>query len=278
MNGPIIQFSFTSTNASSSGKIKINFKEIGDYYLDEFIVKKGASSKWYVSESGSNSNSGSESSPFKTINHAINNAWVTGDIIYVMNGTYQNNGFDDGTLDNGNVVYINRLGTLNGPLVIKNYPGHSPKIEFDGSGGFIANKAQYLEISGFEIQGPNKKITKESAAANRLIKDNFFKGKGIAIWASGTQTDGNKGHHIILHSNKIYDCPGSGIRIDNADYCVITNNEVFNTTTYSSSGETAIVLAQSKSIDSESKIKMRITKNKAYDNVNKIHYHMLYFL
>lgn len=265
-------FSFTSTNASSSGKIKINFKEIGDYYLDEFIIKKGASSKWYVSESGSNSNSGSESSPFKTINHAINNAWVTGDIIYVMNGTYQNNGFDDGTLDNGNVVYINRLGTLNGPLVIKNYPGHSPKIEFDGSGGFIANKAQYLEISGFEIQGPNKKITKESAAANRLIKDNFFKGKGIAIWASGTQTDGNKGHHIILHSNKIYDCPGSGIRIDNADYCVITNNEVFNTTTYSSSGESAIVLAQSKSIDSESKIKMRITKNKAYDNVNKIHY------
>lgn len=36
-----------------------------------------------------------------------------------MNGTYQNNGFNDGTLDNGNVVYINKLGTLNGVVVHK---------------------------------------------------------------------------------------------------------------------------------------------------------------
>lgn len=266
-------FSFLSDVSSSNGKIKITFKEIGDYFIDELVVKPGISNKWYVSESGSNGNSGNSiSSPFKTINHAINNAWVTGDIIYVMNGTYQNTNYGSGNLNNGSVVYINKKGTLNGPLVIKNYSGHKPKIQFDGSGGFICGTAQFLEISGFEIQGPSKKITKEEAEENRLIQDKYFSGKGIAIWASGTQSDGFKGHHIVLHSNKVYDCPGSGIRINNSDYCVITNNEVSNTTNYSPSGESAIVLAQAFSIDVADKIKMRITKNKVYDNINKMHY------
>ena len=81
-------FSFTSNITSSTGKIKINFKEKGVYFIDEFVVKTGAVNKWYVSANGSNSNAGNNiNSPFKTINHAIDNAWNPGDIIYVMNGT-----------------------------------------------------------------------------------------------------------------------------------------------------------------------------------------------
>ena len=260
-------FSFTSNITSSTGKIKINFKEKGVYFIDEFVLKNGNVNKWYVSVNGSNSNPGNNiNSPFKTINHAIDNAWNPGDIIYVMNGTYRNNGFGNGNKNNGPIVNINKAGTLNGPLVIKNYPNHKPKLEFDGSGGFVCGTGKFLEIAGFEIQGPNQQITYNEANSYRLIQNNYYKGRGITVWAS------SGGHHIILHSNKVYDCPGSGIRINNSDYATITNNEVSNCTIYTSSGSSAIVLAQSKSIDSGAKVKMRITKNKVFNNENKIHY------
>lgn len=261
---------FTSTTTSPNGRIKFNFLNVGSYYIDEIVVKTGGFKTWYVSPTGTNSIAGSNglsaSVPLKTIGYAINTAWTTGDIIYVMNGTYTNNNYGSGNKNNGTVVSINKAGTLNGPLVIRNHPGHSPKVLFDGAGGFNCGTGEYLEISGFEIQGPNQQITKTEAEANRLNTLNYYEGRGIAVWA------GTGGHHILLHSNKVYDCPGSGIRINNSDYCTITNNEVNNCTTWTSSGSSAIVLAQSKNIDNTTKIKMRITKNRVYDNVNNIHY------
>lgn len=261
---------FTATTTSSNGRIKFSFLNIGSYYIDEIVVKTGGFNTWYVSPTGTNSLSGnnglSASSPLNTIGYAINTAWVTGDIIYVMDGTYTNTNYGTGNKNNGSVVSINTAGTLNGPLVIRNYPGHSPKVAFDGAGGFVCGTGKYLEISGFEIQGPNQQITKSEAEANRLNSLNYYKGRGIAVWA------GSGGYNILLHSNKVYDCPASGIRINNSDYCTITNNEVNNCTTWTSAGESAIVLAQSKNIDNTTKIKMRITKNRVHDNVNNIHY------
>lgn len=262
--------SFTSTVTSTKGRIRLNFLETGIYEIDELIVKEGDFNIWHVSPSGIDSVGGdhglSVEKPLQSIKYAINDAWSPGDLIYVMNGTYHNNGFETGSKDNGSAVFIGITGTLNGPLAIRNYPGHTPKIEFDGSGGFIASVAEYLEISGFEIKGPNAKITKEEAEANRLNDYKYYKGRGIAIWASAG------GHHISLHSNKVYDCPSSGIRINNSDYCILTNNEVSNTTTWSSAAESAIVIAQSKSYDQSMKIKMRLTRNKVFNNVNNIHY------
>jgi len=262
--------SVTSNSTSTNGRIKINFLNEGTYEIDELVVQSGGFNTWYVSPSGtdsvSNSNGLSEDQPLQSINYAINSAWTTGDLIYVLDGTYQNSGFGNGGISNGPVVSINKAGTLNGPLVIRNAPGNNPKIEFDGSGGFVCGTGKYLEISGFEIQGPNNQITYDEANSYRLITNNYYKGRGITVWASGG------GHHILFHSNKVYDCPGSGIRINNSDYCTITNNEVYNCTIWTSSGSSAIVLAQSLSADEDLKIKMRITKNKVYDNLNKIHY------
>ena len=48
---------------------------------------------YFVSENGSNSNSGtSESEPFLTIAKAMNSV-SPGDTVYVMNGTYRNTGY-----------------------------------------------------------------------------------------------------------------------------------------------------------------------------------------
>jgi parallel beta-helix repeat protein len=221
---------------------------------------------WYVSPNGTNSlsnnNGTSESNPLETINFAISNAWQSGDRILVMNGTYRNSGYGNGSLNNGAVVSLNFdiIGEPDGWLIIKNAPGHSPKIQFDGAGGFIGNN-EYLEISGFEIEGPNQQITHAQALANRLFHDKYFSGRGIAIW---------NGHHIYIHDNVVHDCPNSGIRVNNGDYCTVDKNEVYNCTWWASSAESAIVFAQAQAIDTKDEIKMVMTNNLVYDNYNTI--------
>ena len=53
-----------------------------------------------------------------------------------------------------------------------------------------------IEIKGLKIVGPNKNITKEEAMADRLIKSNYFKGRGIAIW-SGIS-------HFIFNNKRLF--------------------------------------------------------------------------
>ena len=85
----------------------------------------------------------------------------------------------------------------------------------------------------------------------------------IAIWV---------GNYVNIHNNKVFDCPNSGIRINNGDYCRVNFNEVYNNTFWSFNAESAIVFAQLKSIDEDEKIKMRIENNLVYDNINKLPY------
>ena len=44
-------------------------------------------------------------------------------------------------------------------------------------------QVERIEISGFEIIGPNKEITYEEAMENRLIKNKMFRGRGIVAWS-----------------------------------------------------------------------------------------------
>ena len=82
------------------------------------------SQELYVSQPlGSDSNSGSESSPFKTINKAISES-NPGTTILVMDGLYQNNNYGSGlngtSLNNSPVVNFNQSGTNESPIILKN--------------------------------------------------------------------------------------------------------------------------------------------------------------
>ena len=57
-------------------------------------------------------------------------------------------------------------------ILLTNYPGHSPVIEFDGAGGISMGDVSRVEISGFEIVGPNRDITKDEALEDRLLHSN----------------------------------------------------------------------------------------------------------
>jgi parallel beta-helix repeat protein len=245
------------------------------------------SQELYVSQPlGSDSNSGSESFPFKTINKAISES-NPGTTIFVMNGLYQNNGYGSGldgtSLNNNPVVNFNQSGTFESPITLKNLDGHFPKIQFDGNGGIkFANGVSNIIVEGFEIEGPSALITYEQAIADREYKilvsedDNddtswnnqYFNGKGI--WGYGPH------NNIIIRNNIVYNTPGSGIRFNDSDYITIENNTVYNTTWWTSSASSAIVYAESISVegDNGSEVKMIMRGNIVYNNWNRIPFYV----
>ena len=246
-----------------------------------------SSQELYVSQPlGSDSNSGSESSPFKTINKAISES-IPGTTILVMDGLYQNNNYGTGlngtSLNNSPVVNFNQSGVIGSPITLKNLNGHSPKIQFDGAGGIkFPNGVNNIIVEGFEIEGPSASITYEQAIADREYKilvseddddntsynHNYFSGKGI--WGYGPH------NNIIIRNNVVYNTPGSGIRFNDSDYITIENNTVYNTTWWTSSASSAVVYAESISSegDNGSDIKMIMRGNIIYNNWNRIPFYV----
>ena len=245
---------------------------------------------FYVSNSnGSDNNSGTVESPFKTINKGISLV-SAGGTVYVMDGVYQNDNY--GTVDpstntnmnNQHVVTINKSGTEDAYITLRNYPGHTPKIQFDGRGGIvISNNMNYIIVEGFEVEGPAQDINYEMAEANRNYKiemaededdstnynHSYFGGKGI--WG------GYGAHHnIIIRNNIVHDTCGSAIRFNDSDHILIENNIVYNSNWWTSSASSAIVLAESVAVsgDNTDDIKMIIRGNIVYNNWNRIRFYV----
>jgi len=246
---------------------------------------------FYVSNAlGSDGNDGSETSPFQTINRAISEV-EAGGTVYVMEGIYRNQNY--GTVDvtnytnmsNPHVVTINKSGTEAGYITLKNYPNHTPIIEFDGKGGIqIANDMHYIIVEGFEVIGPSQAINYQMAMDNRAYKvsvaedgdtstnytHSYFSGKGI--WGGyGAH------HHIKIRNNIVHDTPGSGIRFNDSDHITIENNTVYNTTWWTSSASSAVVYAEtiaSSEADNGMDIKMIMRGNLVYNNWNRIPFYV----
>ena len=256
------------------------------------LISYGAfsQSEYYVSESlGSDSNGGSESAPFQSINKGIS-MLNPGDTLYVMEGVYTNNNF--GTVDpstntnmsNPHVATVNKSGTEDAYITLRNYPGHTPKIKFDGRGGIIiSNNMNYIIIEGFEVEGPSQDIEYPAAIADREYKilcaedgdsstnynNAYFGGKGI--WG------GYGAHkHVIIRNNIVHDTPGSAIRFNDSDYITIEDNIVYNSNWWTSSASSAIVFAEtiSEEGDNGSNIKMIIRGNLVYNNWNRIPFYV----
>ena len=245
---------------------------------------------YYISDSnGSDNNSGTIESPFKTINKGISMV-SAGGTVYVMDGIYQNANYgtvDPSTntnMDNPHVVTINKSGAEGAYITLRNYPGHTPKIQFDGRGGIvISNNMNYVIVEGFEVEGPAQDIDYDMAEADRNYKiemaededdstnynHSYFGGKGI--WG------GYGAHHnIIIRNNIVHDTCGSAIRFNDSDHILIENNIVYNSNWWTSSASSAIVLAESVAVsgDNTNDIKMIIRGNIVYNNWNRIRFYV----
>ena len=97
---------------------------------------------FYVSNSGLNSNIGSESEPFQTIQYGFDQL-TPGDSLLVRAGTY----FEK--------LYCNVSGSNGNQIVIINYPGESPIVDGTGISGLemlAINTKSYITIEGLIFQ------------------------------------------------------------------------------------------------------------------------------
>ena len=208
---------------------------IDEYEKDPFFVFSSEGRDWNINNGWGRS----REKPFKSIQKAINeykNAMDTRkcQIIYVMEGEYKNNRYEDGAKTSINNV-VARLDGVSHLKILKDPEAMStPKIIFNGPGGIIQSGApiSYIEIAHLEIMGPNQDITYDMAMEDRYNRvknagsgSNFFRGRGIGIW---------NGHHINIYNMTVHHCPNSGIRVNRGDYINITDSRVYSNTWWSS--------------------------------------------
>lgn len=162
----------------------------------------------YVSTTGSDSNDGSELSPWRTIQHAVNQVTSGGHVINVRGGTYT---------ENAETVYIygaprpavvmKHSGSVDNYIAIRSYPGETAIIDQGGVGlGFSFVTESYLIFDDLTIR-------------------NCFT---AGIYSAGNYWSSN----IKIVNNHIYNMRGpvgqnvGGVRFDWTTEGYIANNKI----------------------------------------------------
>lgn len=186
----------------------------------------------YVAPNGNDSNAGSQSAPFRTIQKAAN-VVTPGSTVHVAPGTYT------GLLTilrGGNTTdgYVKFVSDVKHGAVIANSPT-------DNSHYSVTIKANYLQIEGFDIQGTRDGVDAISHdfifRNNKLHNIHKFKpdkngGSGITVYTDDYSATSN----VTIDSNIVYDIGKSvgGSQLVQGIYisvpcssCKITNNLVY---------------------------------------------------
>jgi parallel beta-helix repeat protein len=127
----------------------------------------------YVSPAGSDSNTGSSASPYRTITKAASVA-KPGTTVHVAPGTYSGN------------VSTRNSGTSTNPIIFLSTTTWGAKVVGSGTEAMWTNNGNYVQIVGFDITGPGR--------------------LGILNYASNTLVSGNHIHNLTLSGG----CTGSG--------------------------------------------------------------------
>jgi hypothetical protein len=199
---------------------------------------------YYVDKSvGNNSNTGTtESKPFLTIQKCFNILIANnspGDICLVKNGIYNESPTINATLQ----------GNAANPIIIKNFPGHTPKIDCTGLGlincvnlnvsGTARLRISYLIFEGFEITGARLTGLKFASADHLIIRRNHIYSNGYGGVCPNQGGNGifGTGYLITIDRNivRLNGCVGSslshGLYIGGTGY-VITNNIIDGNAAY----------------------------------------------
>ncbi len=254
---------------------------------------------YYISTTGSDTNSGSSSDPFVTV-EAANAVVEPGDTVYFKAGIYTNSTFGDGNIWKGGLDTVLRINSVHGaegaPITYAAEPGAAVKLKYDGGGAIRLQDSTFIKIEGFDIEGPNGSITLAEALENqfayRIDTDNdgdlqdeldHFRdpeatltqtvaqegGVRSVYYNSNAISIGSGSNHIEIVNNKIHDSPGHAIAsLGGADYVTVTGNEIYNNTWYSSSGNHSISFKGVESSDTANINKIIVDGNWFSDNHN----------
>ena len=159
---------------------------------DAVLLHNGAI--YYVSPTGSDSDAGTESHPWRTIQKAADTL-VAGDTVYIKTGTYEER------------VEPQNSGSVDNYIVYAAYPGATVTIEGanvvvpEWVGLFQIMDKHYVQVSGLRIvnAGPN------------------LHNPGILVEQSS---------YIIIKNNYVYHTSDSGIGVWNSENIIVDHNEV----------------------------------------------------
>lgn len=164
-------------------------------FLSHRLVLSAGGNTYYVSPSGADTNAGTESQPWQTIQKAAD-TMVAGDTVYIKAGTYPERVVPQNSGSAGSYItyaaYAGDTATIDGSTVT---------LPSDWGGLFDVSNKDYIVISGLRIikAGPN---------------DN-----NVGILADNSS-------YITIEKNHTYDTVSSGIAIWNSDNIIIDGNEV----------------------------------------------------
>ncbi|MCL4488722.1 MAG: right-handed parallel beta-helix repeat-containing protein [Chloroflexi bacterium] len=157
-----------------------------------------ASSVYYIASSGNDSNPGTITQPWKTIQKAAD-TMVAGDKVYVRGGTYANG------------VSLTRSGSAGAYITYQAYPGEQPIVKGSGWYGFSdyygTSGTSYTVIDGFE-----------------------FDGTGYTDYEFGLHFQHS--NNLIFRNNKVHDMTLLGINVVNSNTGEISGNTVHDVQGY----------------------------------------------
>ena len=258
---------------------------------------------WHVSVSGSDATgNGTLNNPYASLQKAEQQV-QPGDTVYVHEGTYRNDDFNDGDIWVGdNLLAITANGTESDPITFSPYPGDNVILEFDSTYGVIIRNSSYINFTGFEVKGISDQITQtEADSAWGLYKDDLGVVHDLAVelgidindpalagtevpkpstpsidkpsYYNGRGIVANSSHHITISNNIVRDVPSSAIRCQQSDYTTIAGNTVYNNTFWTTQGVGAITVAEATPTppgDTSNAVKIILEKNYVYQNENRL--------
>jgi len=171
----------------------------------------------YVATIGDNGNLGTVSSPWQTIQYAVDNV-DPGQTIYIRGGTYTEQVIFSGPEDSGS--------SGAGYIFLRNYPEETPVIDGisispdDREGLISIINASYIKIIGFElknfktsisgptpvgiyIEGASHHIELRNNRVNNIERFNNGGAHGIGVFGTNSAT---AVHELTIDSNEIWNC------------------------------------------------------------------------
>jgi parallel beta-helix repeat protein len=238
------------------------------YTSPSYFVDEAAGRDWDPAYDGR-----SIARPFKTIQRAL--SFVTpGDVVFVRNGTYLNQGTNSSLIDTG------FTGSPSRWLVVRAFPGHQPLLTTTLATPAwnivrLTHTAAYIEIRGLHMQGLNTigNLQLSGAEADYALRSSTYHGSptyngnaGSAYGNTNPASTGARPHHIRFIDNVVWDFPGGGLGAQEADYVTIAGNTVRDTSLYNSNATSGISLFHSWNFSSDAGHRNFILGNTVHDN------------
>jgi parallel beta-helix repeat protein len=209
---------------------------------------------YYVSGTGSDSNTGkSTATAFRTLQKAAN-LTNPGDTVYIMNGTYTDS-------VGSHILLITRSGAPGAYIRYKAFPGHRPVLQTltTNWSAVKVDGAAYILIEGLTLFGNNDTTTPEEALAqivdtngsgkpdkgDKVVFNTAYISNGIDVTFK-FDNFARPAHHVIVRGNTLSKFGGSGIGSYGADFLIIEDNRVDETSFYTPYDTSGISVYQNR--------------------------------